>query len=96
MVRWHVLEILRQLLIKRNQMMHIKSEEIVASQSIVLKLFSVDVYVVLLCLFDEMHELCLSVREGSLLVGLQLIVYQVLIAVVHLLSFETHKMNLDF
>ena len=71
-------------------MAHVELEEIVASLGIVLKLLPIDIYVIHLGLLDEMHKLDLRIRELLLLIRLQLLVDQILVAVVHLFTFKTH------
>jgi len=71
-------------------MAHVELEEVVASLGIVLKLLPIDIYVIHLGLLDEMHKLDLRIRELLLLIRLQLLVDQILVAVVHLFTFKTH------
>lgn len=91
MVGGRIFEILSQLLVKRNQVAHVELEEVVASLGVVLELLPVDVDVVDLGLLDEMHKLDLSVGELLPLVGLEVLVNQILVAVEDLFTFKTHS-----
>jgi len=84
-------EVLCQLLVEGIKQTHVESEEMVPSESIILKLLSVNENVIFLGLLEEMHEFQLSLGERVLLVvGLQLSVQQILVSVIDLLTFEVH------
>jgi len=90
-VEWVLSEVLRQLLVEGIKQTHVESEEMVPSESIILKLLSVNENIIFLGLLEEMHEFQLSLGERVLLVvGLQLSVQQILVSVIDLLTFEVH------
>jgi hypothetical protein len=89
----------RQIFVEVNQIVHVDLEEVEFLLGVHLELVSVDELVLLLGLQDEVHELALGFVQGNGLVllprTLDVVVHQVLVCVVHLLSFETHLREIN-